>query len=141
MRGEKKKVKETFSTLYGQAEEALKEMDWYAYDEILFVSKSIGTAIASAYAGQHELKGVRHVLYTPLMETFDYHPQNAVAFIGSADPWSDVSQIQETCDEQQIPLFIYEGADHSLETEDTLVNLDIMKEVMRKTRDFMSRGM
>ena len=32
--------------LFAQTEDALKEIHWGAYDDILFVSKSVGTAIA-----------------------------------------------------------------------------------------------
>lgn len=53
----------------------LEEIDWSVYDDILFVSKSIGTIIAASYVKKHGLVGVRQVLYTPLAETFSFAPE------------------------------------------------------------------
>ena len=52
IRGNEEKMQQAFEVLYAQAEESLSEIDFSQYDEILFVSKSVGTIIASAYAGQ-----------------------------------------------------------------------------------------
>ena len=48
--------------------------------------------------------------------------------------------IRQQCQEHQIPLFLYENANHSLETGDVFRNLDIMKEVMQKTEEFIRKG-
>ena len=78
-----------FHALYAQAEEQLAEVDFTAYAEVLFVSKSVGTIIASAYAQKLEQAGttveIRHILYTPLEATYTFAPKHAVAFIGTAD--------------------------------------------------------
>lgn len=108
-------------------------------DEILFISKSVGTAIAARYASEHNIP-CRHILYTPLAETFTFHPWNGIAFTGTADPWVTTAVIQQQCQEHQIPLFLYDGANHSLETGDVFRNLDIMKEVMQKTEEFIRKG-
>ena len=109
------------------------------YDDILFVSKSIGTAIALAYAGQREIKNVRHILYTPLEETFIpvKGAANSIAFIGSKDPWSDVPKVVDISNSLGIPIHLYENANHSLETDDTITNLKIIKDVMGKTKAYL----
>ena len=66
IRGDQAKMREAYEVLFWQAEEELKDIDWSAYDEILFISKSIGTLIAASYAKKYGLIGVRQVLYTPL---------------------------------------------------------------------------
>ena len=137
IRGNADKMQEAFEALYAQTEEVLKDVEWSAYDDILFVSKSIGTIIASAYAQHHNLLQVKHVLYTPLEQTFLYNPKNAIGFIGTSDPWSNVSEIVEQSKKKNIPLFVYEGANHSLETDDTMGNIDILKSVMEKTKGFL----
>ena len=52
------------------AEGQLAGVDFAAYAEVVFVSKSVGTIIASAYAQKLEEVGMeaalRHILYTPL---------------------------------------------------------------------------
>lgn len=143
VRGNAEKMKEAFEALYLQAEEDLRRVEWSKYGDVLFISKSIGTVIASAYAQKHglsELPGVRHVLYTPVEQTFLFHPRNAVGFIGTADPWSDPMEDIRLAKAQGIPMHVYEGADHALETGDALANLDVIKEVMARTKEFVERS-
>lgn len=137
IRGNLEKMVEAFENLYGQAEQILSDIKWDDYDDILFVSKSIGTIIASAYAKKHKIKNVKHVLYTPLSQTFDFEPQNGVAFIGTLDAWSDVDEVVRLSKEKQIPIEIYDDCNHSLECKDTLRNVEIISDVMKKTKDFI----
>ncbi len=127
-----------FDTLYTQADTQLAAVDWQQYDDVLFLSKSIGTAIAAAYAQRHSLP-CRHVLYTPLALTYEFAPQNAIAFLGTADPWSDVPAVTAQSRTNHTPLTLYESANHSLETPDVLQNPDILKDVMQKTAGFLQK--
>ena len=108
------------------------------YDEILFVAKSVGTIIASAYAEKHSIR-CRQILYTPLKYTYNFVHRDAIAFIGTSDPWSIVSEVQALSQKQQVPMYTYENANHSLETTDTLENLKILQDVMGKTKGFLKR--
>ena len=47
IRGNEKKMQQAFESLYVQAEKSLSVIDFNKYDEILFISKSVGTIIAS----------------------------------------------------------------------------------------------
>jgi phosphoglycolate phosphatase len=141
IRGNREKMEDTFRALYGQAEEALQEVKWDEYGDILFISKSIGTIIASSYIKKHSLRNVRQVLYTPLEDTFkvmnDECGTTSVAFIGTADPWSDVPKVVEVAKEHGVAIHVYKDVDHSLEGKDTLKNLEIIQDVMTKTRVFL----
>ena len=66
---DKKKMQEAFESLYAQAEKKLEEIAFDEYSEVLFISKSVGTIIASAYAKKYKIK-CRQILYTPLEQTF-----------------------------------------------------------------------
>ena len=140
-------MKAAFLELYEQAESALDKTAAFSQqsgvasccDEILFISKSVGTAIAARYTSEHNIP-CRHILYTPLAETFAFHPRNGIAFTGTADPWVNTAVIRRQCQEHQIPFFLYENANHSLETGDVFRNLDIIKEVMQKTEEFIRKG-
>ena len=131
IRGNKEKMEAAFHALYAQAEEQLAEVDFTAYAEV-------GTIIASAYAQKLEEAGMaadlRHILYTPLEATYTFAPKHAAAFIGTADPWSDVPAVIRMSEAQGVPMHVYENANHSLETEDTLQNLKILQDVMEKTK-------
>ena len=125
-------------SLYEQAEKSLSAVDFDKYDEILFVAKSVGTIIASAYAEKHSIR-CRQILYTPLKYTYNFAHREAIAFIGTSDPWSIVSEVQAFSQKQQVPMYTYENANHSLETTDTLENLKILQDVMGKTKGFLER--
>lgn len=138
IRGNAEKMKEAYEALFSQAEVFLADIDWTEYEDILFVSKSIGTVIAASYAQKYGLKGVRHILYTPLTQTYLFAPNPAIAFIGNADPWSDIDRIIQLSAQNNIPLVTYEGCNHSLECDDTLKNIEILKDVMQRTSIFLS---
>lgn len=136
IRGNEKKMQEVFEILFQQAAEQLKEIEFSKYEEILFISKSVGTIIASAYAEEHKIL-CRQILYTPLEQTYQYQHKDAIAFIGSKDPWSDVKAVKILSGEQQVPINEYEDADHSLETTNTLQNIEVLKDVMHKTERYI----
>ena len=139
IRGNEEKMQEAFDSLYEQAERSLKEEKFDQYEQILFVSKSVGTVIASAYAEKYQVR-CRHILYTPLKQTYAFRHENALAFIGSSDPWSKVKEVVGLSEQQNVPIQIYEGADHSLEKESVRDNLEILKDVMKKTSRYMEES-
>lgn len=136
IRGDEEKMKAAYESLFSQAEAALADIIWSDYEDVLFFSKSIGTIIAASYAMKYKLGGARHVLYTPLAQTYLFAPEHAVAFIGTADPWSDAGEIIRLSDTKRIPLTVYDDCNHSLECNDTLKNLEILKDVMQRTKSF-----
>lgn len=136
IRGNEEKMRETYEALLLKAEEQLSDLVWTEYDDVLFVSKSVGTIIAASYAKKYGITCARHILYTPLAQTFSFEPDNAAAFIGTADPWSNVDEIIRLSETSRIPLHVYKGCNHSLECGDSLRNLEIIKEVMQRTKDF-----
>lgn len=136
IRGNLDKMKEAFDSLSAQAAQELELVDWTCYDDILFLSKSIGTVIASFYAAEKNIT-CRQVLYTPLTQTYEFAPKNGIAFLGTDDPWSIPSEVIKTSRTSGIPIEVYEHANHSLETTDTMRNLAILSDVMQKTKTFL----
>lgn len=136
IRGNEEKMKEAYETLFLQTEAELADFVWSDYDDVLFVSKSIGTIIAASYAEKYSLKHIKHILYTPLAQTYLFAPSHAIGFIGTADPWSDTAEIIRLSKANGIPLTVYEGCNHSLECKDTLKDLENLKDIMQKTVDF-----
>ncbi len=136
-------MEEAFHTLYGRAKENLSDIDWSAYDDILFISKSIGTVIAVAYAAEMGLNGkkIRHVLYTPIEQTFGFEIKDAIAFIGTNDKYSDTPVIIKLADRFKIPLYVYEGTNHSLEIGEISHDLKTLSDVMVRTREFVNPDM
>ena len=136
IRGNAEKMKEAYETLFLQAEAELADIAWSEYDDVLFISKSIGTIIATSFADKYGLKHARHILYTPLAQTYLFAPKHAIGFIGTADPWSDTDEIIRLSNANQIPLTVYDECNHSLECNDTLKNIENLREIMQRTMDF-----
>lgn len=109
-------IPEAFTDAYAQTETCLENTDWTQYEEILFLSKSIGTAIAAAYARKHHIS-CRNIYYTPLPQTFDYTPQFGIVFHGTRDPWAETAIIEKNCRQHRLPLSIIDNTNHSLELQ------------------------
>ena len=137
VRGDRTKMQQSFELGLAQASEQLRSINWLAYSEILFIGKSVGTVIASAYASEHAL-AVRSILLTPLEETFRFVSTNAIAFHGTKDPWADTPAIREACRKTQIPLYLTEHANHSLETGDCLQDLGNLRLVIKQIDAFIN---
>ena len=138
IRGNETAMQAAFDELYKQAEEQLRDIDWGKYDDILFISKSIGTIIACAYAAEHRIANIKHVLYTPLKYTYQYKIQMAIAFIGTADAWSNYEEVVSLSEKAGIPIKVYEKCNHSLEVvDDVNGNISRLLEIMKATKEFL----
>lgn len=138
--GDRQRMEQSFRIALEQAEALLKDTDWERADEILFLSKSIGTVVAGAYAERHlkdRAERVRHVLYTPVEATFDHICGQAAAFHGTADPWVTDEIVERRCAELSIALYEYPDANHSLETGNVRTDLGTLRSVMEITDQFI----
>lgn len=136
VKGSREKMEKAFFSAVEQAEEILKAVDFSGYDDILFISKSVGTAVSSAYAGKYHLK-TRNIYYTPVEASFQFMTQPGIAFTGTKDSWVDHAAIKEGCEKGGFPLHITEDADHSLETGNVLKDLEHLREIMRVTEEYI----
>ena len=136
LKGDPEKMRKAAEEFMKQTEKALRDLTLEEYEDILFISKSLGTAVAARYAFEHGLD-VRHILFTPLEQTFEYPVNNSIAFSGTADLWVNIKLISKLCAESDIPLTVIDGANHSLETGDVLRNTDILKEVLEQVQNFI----
>ena len=141
IRGDREKMKEALEVGLRQAETILEDIQFHEYDSILFVSKSIGTAIATAYAVRHHIRA-SHLWYTPLAETFDLMGAREdhgeiMAFHGNHDPWAGTETLKRLSEEWSVPLWITEGGNHSLETGDALKDLQTVSQVMASSKKFL----
>lgn len=139
VKGSKEKMEEVFLSALRQSEEILKDVDFSLYDDVLFLSKSVGTAVASAYGGRHGLV-TRNVYYTPVEASFQFMTQPGIAFTGTGDSWVDWHVVRDGCEKGGFPLYVIDGADHSLETGDIDKDLENLREIMAKTREYIRCG-
>ncbi|MCR5032943.1 MAG: alpha/beta hydrolase [Lachnospiraceae bacterium] len=136
VKGNREKMIAAFDLAFAQTREYLKSEDYSRYEDVVFIGKSIGTAVESAYVKQYDVPA-RQIWYTPVEATFSKGSKDVLAFIGDADPWSDVAKVKQMAAEQGIKLHSYEACNHSLECEDILKNIRILQDVMEKTAAFL----
>lgn len=127
-----------YQNSYKLVEEQLSDVHFNDYDDVLFVSKSVGTALSERYAREHHLN-VRSVLFTPLNFTFDGPSSKAIAFSGSADPWIDLNEIMKLSEEHDVPLVLFNQANHSLETGNIAVDLKYLSDIMKEVMNFINK--
>ena len=139
VRGDSDRLRACFEIAWTQTGEMLESVEWADCRDLLFIGKSIGTTVGARYAIEKGLS-VRSVLLTPLEETFSFVMGNAIAFHGTADPWAGTGAIVASCEEKGIPLYLTEGANHSLETGDVLRDVRTLGETMRKIDSFIREG-
>lgn len=129
-------IHETTRLALEQANELLYHMNYEEHDELLFIGKSIGTAVAAAYAEEKDLDA-KLVLFTPIEEAFRYSLKDAIVFHGTKDQYAQTKKIEKACEKASVPLFVTEGANHSLETGDLLGDLTTLQNVMKETSRFL----
>ncbi len=136
VKGNPEKMRQCAQTALAQAENLLRDIPWEEYREILFIGKSVGTAVCAAYARKHRIS-CRQILFTPVEDTFRFASERSVVFHGTADPWAETKTIEDCCRKMKIPVYETEGANHSLETGNVDTDLKILRETMRIVREFV----
>jgi len=139
VKGSAEKMRQCAHMALEQAEEILETVDWNEYEEILFIGKSVGTVVCSAYAARHRLR-CRQILFTPVEAAFEFAGRNSIVFHGTADPWAETKAIEKACRRLGLPLFETEGANHSLETGDVDADIKEIRSVMKTVRKFVLEG-
>ena len=138
IKGDEKKMRKSFELALSQAREQLRKADLAAYDEILFLGKSIGAVAAAALAA--EFRCARLVLYTPLEPAFSFPLPQTIVFTGANDPWVAPGQIPALCEGKGISCTVIPDANHSLETGDPMRDLGRLREIMIQTEQFLKEG-
>ena len=135
VKGNAEKMEQCADMALDQAETLLQHINWSEYAQILFIGKSIGTVICTAYAHRHGLL-CRQILFTPVESTFRFASPNAIAFHGTADPWADTKAIEKACKKTGIPLYETENANHSLKTGDVDKDIKEIRKIMKIVREY-----
>ncbi len=136
IKGDPAKMHEAFVEALAQCEEVLKDTGLENYDTVLFLSKSIGTAVAAAYTAEHDLI-TRNVFFTPVEESFSVMKDDGIIFHGTADPWLDNETFLTECSKTEYPYYLIEDANHSLETGDVQTDLKNMTRIMETVEEYI----
>ncbi|MCF0146722.1 MAG: alpha/beta hydrolase [Eubacterium sp.] len=137
IKGDAGKMRQAFEEALTQTEKILEGTGWDRED-ILFVSKSVGTAVASAYALKHGLHP-RFIYFTPVEASFQVMQEPCIVFHGDQDPWLDHQIFREKIRETGFSYHVVKGANHSLETENVDMDLTNLQEIMRQADGFVRK--
>lgn len=79
----------------------------------------------------------QQVYYTPVENSFAYFRREGLVFHGTADPWARTEVVKNECRRLGLPLVLIENANHSLETADTMHDLETLHRVMARTAQYL----
>lgn len=156
IKGDQEKMKAAFESALTQTEQILKDVDFAQYEDILFISKSVGTVVAACYRQKYHI-ACRSISFTPLEETFmfieahdivptDTMPHECasaggIMFHGTKDPWvRDSSLIRKGCERIGQPLYITENGNHSLETGNVALDIANLQKIMEQVEAYIKSG-
>lgn len=136
IKGDAGKMYEAYELALSRVTEILSDIDFDSFSHMLFISKSIGTAVAASYDSMKQI-GADHIYYTPVEASFQAIGTKGIVFHGTADDWVRTSVIKEECAKRKLPLFLTGKANHSMETGNVARDLEILKEIMEETERYI----
>ena len=132
----KEKMNELYHMTCSIAEEQLAAVHFTDHEDCLFISKSIGTAVAADYAEKHGINA-RHIFFSPVV--LFPGSEKGIAFAGDRDPLAGYEAIEMICNKTGTELHRIPGGNHSLETGDVTKDLDALVKIMERVKTFMDR--
>lgn len=112
----------------------LDAVKWNNFNDIIFLSKSIGTIIAARYSKK---VNARNIFCTPIPETIQYFNENGIAFHGESDPRMNTDELKKGCSLHGIPLYTYPLGNHSIETNDIIRNIEYIHDIAEKYKTYI----
>ena len=120
-----------------KCDETLKDITDPADSDLVFISKSIGTVVATAFAKKNAIDALQ-ICFSPLEMIGEYVRDNgALLFYGDADPFADHKAIESIVAKKDLNSYCIAGGNHSLETGDISTDIDNLQIIMRKTAAYM----
>jgi phosphoglycolate phosphatase len=134
---DKEAKNEAFLHAVSETKKQLSSINYTDYKNVVFIGKSIGTTVAAYYDKENGINA-RHIVFTPVPETFDHLRDNCgIVFHGTADPWCDTELAETKCEELHLELYKVGGANHSLETNDPISDCSRMPGILGKVNEML----
>lgn len=98
----------------------LDKIDFSLYEDIVFVSKSMGTTLAGFFEEFYKIR-VRHIFLTPVQSALKYMKRGkCIVVSGKNDRFLDSRRLKIYCVEQDVALKQFDDVGHSLESENDI---------------------
>ena len=109
--------------------EQVKDIDFTLYDEIVFLSKSIGAVEAGILAQKLDINAIQ-IFITPIEEAISYCEKDSYVVIGTND--KAYQTYKNYCDTNDIKALYIDEANHSLEVEGKpYQSIEVLKNVIQ----------
>lgn len=137
LRGDKNNIGQLIEETKAIVLKQLDKVDFSVYEDIVFVSKSMGCALAG-FVEQHYKIRVRHIYLTPVEASLKYMQRGkCIVISGKEDSLLDSRKLKIYCVEQDIVLKQFEEVGHSLEhPEDMNKTFAILMVIIRLFKEF-----
>ena len=130
-------LRETMEKCMLITENALSQIGDLSDAQTVFISKSIGTVVATAYAKRKGISPVQ-ICFSPLEMIGAYVPEGgAVLFCGDADPYAQFGALEKIANDKKLEMHRIAGGNHSLETGDVATDIDNMKTMMQRVSELL----
>lgn len=112
-------------------EKSLRDVGDMTSDNVVFISKSLGTVVAASYARKKSLN-VNQICFSPLEMIGDFiNAEEGIFLYGDDDPFADYKIIEEIAEEKELNTFRVSGGNHSLETGDIDTDLENIRNIIQ----------
>lgn len=137
IKGDPEKMKRAFEQALNQSNKILSEYTFSITDDLLIISKSVGTVVAGAWQRQEGLR-VKNIYFTPVEATFRFiNAESGIVFHGTKDPWVESDIVIKNCNRLHLPLFMTEEANHSMEKGNAITDLCNMRSIMQHCQSYL----
>ena len=129
---DKEFLQKTLEKCVTMTNNALDDAGSLADADVVFISKSIGTVVATAYAKMKSMEA-KQICFSPLEMIGEYvKDEGAILFCGDADPYASYPVIESIAKEKKLEMHRINGGNHSLETGDIITDIDNIRVMMQR---------
>jgi predicted alpha/beta-hydrolase family hydrolase len=108
------------------------------YNQVIFISKSIGTIVAGEVHGKLEIP-IRHLFLTPIKDTVRYiNKSNGLVVYGTKDEVFNNELVNQINIDNVRKVIEIPNANHSLETNNVEESIEILGKLIRIYLDFLN---
>ncbi len=117
-----------------------KGTKWSSYEKVVFVSKGVGSVVASLFAGRNQINPV-HIMYAPLEPSFQFiSKEEGIVFCGMDDDFINYDRIKLLSRQSNMAVYRFDKCNHSLETGRIMDDIRNLAQILRTVDAFMGQA-
>ncbi|MCM1256925.1 MAG: hypothetical protein NC307_03640 [Roseburia sp.] len=117
---------------------AVNRISFETYDNIFFISKGDGTAVAGSVL-QNMVQKVYHILFTPVNDAVTSFSEDCLVFTSSNDEKIHMADVLKRHGEMAFELHVSKEADHNLELGDVQKDISMLRKIEEICQRYITR--